>query len=236
MSCRERPEEFTTALVETLKREATAQTNVYSGSTLYYNLRRSLAGSGSRMISLSPTVMMRTRCPTHHRSCSRPRLHSFVHTRRHMPSSAYFDPARSSDLSVSSTPADLSSSQRRLLEAALRVDQAGEVAANYIYEGQLAILRRDPMTAALIQASLWHLHPTLWVSHDDLQDMWDQERKHLAVMNKLQIQHQVRPTMLWEVAKVAGFGLGAVTALMGKEAAMACTEAVETVIGEHYDE
>ena len=55
-------------------------------------------------------------------------------------------------------------------------------------------------------------------------------------MNKLQVQHQVRPTALWEVAKVAGFGLGAVTALMGKEAAMACTEAVETVIGEHYDE
>jgi 3-demethoxyubiquinol 3-hydroxylase len=154
-----------------------------------------------------------------------------------MPSSAYLDPAISSDLSVSSTPEDLSSSQRKLLEAALRVDQAGEVAANYIYEGQLAILRRDPATAALIQASLRYLHPPFWVSqHDSLQDMWDQERKHLAVMNKLQIQHRVRPTMLWEVAKVAGFGLGAVTALMGKEAAMACTEAVETVIGEHYDE
>ncbi|KAH9977142.1 ubiquinone biosynthesis protein COQ7 [Lactifluus volemus] len=51
--------------------------------------------------------------------------------------------------------------------------------------------------------------------------MWDQERKHLAVMNKLQIQNQVRRTVLWEVAKVASFGLGAVTALMAKEAAMA---------------
>ncbi len=66
--------------------------------------------------------------------------------------------------------------------------------------------------------------------------MWDQEKKHLSVMNKLQLQHRVRPTILWQVAKVAGFGLGALTALMGKEAAMACTEAVETVIGEHYDE
>lgn len=66
--------------------------------------------------------------------------------------------------------------------------------------------------------------------------MWDQEKKHLYVMNKLQIQHRIRPTVLLEVAKVAGYGLGAVTALMGKEAAMACTEAVETVIGEHYDE
>jgi ubiquinone biosynthesis monooxygenase Coq7 len=66
--------------------------------------------------------------------------------------------------------------------------------------------------------------------------MWEQEKKHMQVMNHLRAQHNVRPTMLWEVAKVAGFGLGAVTALMGREAAMACTEAVETVIGEHYDE
>lgn len=66
--------------------------------------------------------------------------------------------------------------------------------------------------------------------------MWDQEKKHLAVMNKLQLQHRVRPTALTDVAKLLGYGLGAATALMGKEAAMACTEAVETVIGEHYDE
>jgi len=55
-------------------------------------------------------------------------------------------------------------------------------------------------------------------------------------MNKIQRQHHVRPTILWEVAQVAGYGLGVVTALMGKEAAMACTEAVETVIGEHYQD
>lgn len=66
--------------------------------------------------------------------------------------------------------------------------------------------------------------------------MWDQEKKHLEVMNKMQLQHHVRPTILWEVAQVAGYSLGVVTALMGKEAAMACTEAVETVIGEHYQE
>jgi ubiquinone biosynthesis monooxygenase Coq7 len=66
--------------------------------------------------------------------------------------------------------------------------------------------------------------------------MWDQEKKHLVVMNKLVLQHRVRPTVLTEVAKIAGFGLGVATAFLGKEAAMACTEAVETVIGEHYDE
>jgi len=141
-----------------------------------------------------------------------------LHTKPGQPSSAYLGSYNAADLSVSSTPEDLTSSQRNTLHAALRVDQAGEVAANYIYQGQLAFLKRDPPTASLIQ------------------DMWEQEKKHLAVMNKLQVQHRVRPTVLWEVAKIAGFGLGAVTALMGKEAAMACTEAVETVIGEHYDD
>jgi ubiquinone biosynthesis monooxygenase Coq7 len=66
--------------------------------------------------------------------------------------------------------------------------------------------------------------------------MWEQEKKHLIVMDKLQVQHSVRPTLFSDVAKMGGFALGAATALMGKEAAMACTEAVETVIGEHYDE
>lgn len=73
-------------------------------------------------------------------------------------------------------------------------------------------------------------------SNHIFQEMWDQEKKHLEIMNRLQAQHHVRPTLLTPVAQIAGFGLGVVTALMGKEAAMACTEAVETTIGEHYDE
>lgn len=85
--------------------------------------------------------------------CRVPRLRSFVHTRPHVPSFAYLDRNRGPDVSTSSTPDDLLPSQRRVLEAALRVDQAGEVAANYIYEGQLAILRRDPVSSALIQVS-----------------------------------------------------------------------------------
>jgi 3-demethoxyubiquinol 3-hydroxylase len=64
--------------------------------------------------------------------------------------------------------------------------------------------------------------------------MWDGEKKHIAVFDKLITQHDVRPTALYPLWKVAGFALGAGTALLGKRAAMACTEAVETVIGEHY--
>jgi len=48
----------------------------------------------------------------------------------------------------------------------------------------------------------------------------------------LALTHRVRPTVLDPIWRVIAFGLGASTALMGKETAMACTEAVETVIGE----
>ncbi|CAK5279567.1 unnamed protein product, partial [Mycena citricolor] len=133
------------------------------------------------------------------------------------PSAIYLDASRCHEAAVNTTP-QLTEAQREQLHNALRVDQAGEIAANYIYMGQMAVLGRSPTLKPL------------------LQEMWDQEKKHLYVMDKMQIQHRVRPTILSEVAKVAGFGLGAATALMGKEAAMACTEAVETVIGEHYDD
>ncbi|KAJ7172711.1 COQ7 protein [Mycena filopes] len=134
-----------------------------------------------------------------------------------LPSAIYADPSRAKDPAVCTTPT-VTDAQRQQLDSALRVDQAGEIAANYIYMGQMLVLGRDRTMGPLIQ------------------EMWDQEKKHLVVMDKLQLQHRIRPTLLSDVAKVAGFGLGAVTALMGKEAAMACTEAVETVIGEHYDD
>lgn len=67
-------------------------------------------------------------------------------------------------------------------------------------------------------------------------EMWENEKKHLKVAEILLKQHAVRPSLLNPVWGALGSLLGGVTALMGREAAMACTEAVETVIGEHYDE
>lgn len=66
--------------------------------------------------------------------------------------------------------------------------------------------------------------------------MWDQEKHHLKVFDGIVSQYRVRPTALRPIWEMAGFALGAGTALLGKEAAMACTEAVETVIGGHYNE
>ncbi|GAA5955566.1 hypothetical protein JCM3765_006816 [Sporobolomyces pararoseus] len=120
---------------------------------------------------------------------------------------------------TSETP-QLDRRQREILEKIIRVDQAGELGANYIYRGQRAVLGlgRDKKTTDLVQA------------------MWDGEKKHIAAFDKLITQHEVRPTALYPLWKAMAFGLGAGTAIMGKRAAMACTEAVETVIGEHYNE
>jgi len=99
----------------------------------------------------------------------------------------------------------------------IRVDQAGEYGAKRIYEGQLAVLGNNE-AAPLIQ------------------DMLAQEEKHLEHFNSLVAERGVRPTILEPIWHIAGFALGAATASMGPKAAMACTVAVEDVIGEHYAE
>jgi hypothetical protein len=68
-----------------------------------------------------------------------------------LPSTAYTEAAKSGLPAVQSTPDDLTLSERRALECALRVDQAGEIAANYIYQGQMAVLGRDRQVRNLIQ-------------------------------------------------------------------------------------
>ena len=65
--------------------------------------------------------------------------------------------------------------------------------------------------------------------------MWDQEKVHLETFEKLCTVYRVRPTVMLPLWDILGYGLGAGTALMGKESAMACTVAVEEVITEHYN-
>lgn len=108
-------------------------------------------------------------------------------------------------------------SKDELLAQIIRVDQAGEYGAKRIYEGQLAVLGRTDAAPAL-------------------RSMLAKEEVHLAEFNRIMAVRGVRPTALRPVWHAAGFALGAATALLGKEAAMACTVAVEEVIGEHYAE
>jgi len=98
----------------------------------------------------------------------------------------------------------------------LRVDQAGEYGATRIYAGQLAVLRRNCPEAKLVAR------------------MAAQEQRHLKRFNQLMTDRRVRPTALQPLWKLAGFALGAATALMSEKAALACTDAIETEIDKHY--
>jgi len=96
----------------------------------------------------------------------------------------------------------------------LRVDHAGEFGATRIYQGQLDVLGHG--RAGVIR------------------QMAETENRHLARFETLLGARRVRPTLLHPLWTVAGYALGAATALLGERAAMACTVAVEEVIDEHY--
>ena len=97
----------------------------------------------------------------------------------------------------------------------IRVDHAGEYGATRIYAGQLAVLRRS-------------------ASAPLLQEMQQQERRHLDRFADLVIRRRVRPTAMLPLWHLAGFALGTATAALGTRAAMACTAAVEEAIDAHY--
>jgi ubiquinone biosynthesis monooxygenase Coq7 len=100
--------------------------------------------------------------------------------------------------------------------AMIRVDQAGEYGATRIYAGQLAVLGdRTPAGRKVVH-------------------MAEQEAVHRAFFDAMMARRGVRPTLFQPFWDVAGFALGAVTAAIGPEAAMACTAAVETEIDLHY--
>lgn len=100
--------------------------------------------------------------------------------------------------------------------AMLRVDQAGEFGATRIYAGQLAVIgNRHPAAREIAR-------------------MAAQEERHRIRFDAMMRERRVRPTALAPLWDVAGFALGAATALIGPEAAMACTAAIETEIDLHY--
>lgn len=113
----------------------------------------------------------------------------------------------------------LSRAQKAFLDRVIRVDQAGELGANYIYMGQYNVLAyKSPELKSVMR------------------HMWDQEIHHHNTFNRLQTERRVRPSLLTPLWKLGAVTLGTATALLSKEAAMACTVAVETVIGGHYNQ
>jgi ubiquinone biosynthesis monooxygenase Coq7 len=108
---------------------------------------------------------------------------------------------------------------RRRLAEILRVDHAGEYGAVRIYQAQAAVFRNAPGKGALTA---------------DMEAMQAGEAVHKARFDALLTEHRVAPTALLPLWSLAATGLGTVTALMGEKAAHACTEAVESVIEQHY--
>ena len=104
------------------------------------------------------------------------------------------------------------------IDRMIRVDQAGEFGATRIYEGQLAVMGdRGPHSG-------------------EIRAMARQEEGHRAEFDALMAERGIRPTALQPFWNVAGYALGAATALIGPEAAMACTAAVEEEIDKHYSD
>jgi ubiquinone biosynthesis monooxygenase Coq7 len=114
---------------------------------------------------------------------------------------------------VTSLPGEIDAATQ--IARLVRVDHAGEYGAKRIYQGQLAVLGGGP-------------------KGDVLRHMQAQEQHHLDTFQALIAKRRVRPTALLPIWHVAGFALGAATALMGERAAMACTVAVEEAIDAHY--
>jgi ubiquinone biosynthesis monooxygenase Coq7 len=108
---------------------------------------------------------------------------------------------------------------RARLAEILRVDHAGELGAVSIYRGQRAVFAAARGGEGM-EATLG--------------EMEGHEAEHLARFDQLLTERRVRPTLLAPLWRAAGFALGAGTALMGEKAAHACTEAVESVIEQHY--
>ncbi len=108
---------------------------------------------------------------------------------------------------------------RARLAEQLRVDHAGELGAVWIYRGQRAVFDAAGGHAEIA---------------DQLEAMQRHEAAHLAAFDDLLNARRVRPTLMAPLWRLAGFALGAGTALLGEKAAHACTEAVESVIEGHY--
>ena len=104
---------------------------------------------------------------------------------------------------------------RKKIEEIIRVDLAGEKGAIEIYKGQLAIIKDKSLVK-------------------DIKEMLKKEEQHFRKFSELLIQYKVRPTVLDPIWKSGAFGLGLLSGALGKKATMACTEAVEEVIVEHY--
>jgi 3-demethoxyubiquinol 3-hydroxylase len=103
-------------------------------------------------------------------------------------------------------------------ERILKLDQAGEYGAIYIYSAQLLIARilyKDIISK--------------------LEEMISHEKEHYKTFTNLLIARSMKPFQILRLWAVGGFILGLFTAIIGRKAIWICTDAVETTVLHHLD-
>ena len=109
----------------------------------------------------------------------------------------------------------MSDLNKKKIDEIIRVDHAGEFGAQRIYKGQIDFVKDSKLKK-------------------ELEHIAQEELEHLNYFEKKAIRNRVRPTALYPIWDIGGYALGAITAIMGKDYVMACTEAVEEEIVKHY--
>ena len=105
--------------------------------------------------------------------------------------------------------------KKKILDEILRVNHAGEFGAQQIYSGQIKFTKNPDLKRTLYKIA-------------------EEENEHLEYFEKMLLEKRCRPTLMHPFWKIGGFSLGAITAILGKDYVMACTESVEKIIVEHY--
>ena len=107
---------------------------------------------------------------------------------------------------------------KKKLEEIVRVNHAfGELGAQDIYNSQIKFCKDDKLKKELVKIS-------------------QEEKVHYDYFESLLLKKRVRPTLMSPAWKIGSFFLGAITSRLGSNYVYACTEAVEEVIVEHYQE
>ena len=101
---------------------------------------------------------------------------------------------------------------RKIIEEIIRVDHAGERGAMKIYEGQLLALETIKNNENLKEIII---------------EMKLQEKVHYDFFEKEIQKRKINPTKLLPIWDLLGVGLGFSSVLLGKKAAMLCTDSFE---------
>ena len=126
-------------------------------------------------------------------------------------------PVPASPQAVTSSPPTLSEAEKRASAALMRVNHAGEIAAQALYHGQALVARSDTTRALLLKAA-------------------HEETDHLAWCETRLKELDSRPSLLNPLWYAGSFAIGAAAALLGDRASLGFVVETERQVEGHLDE